>query len=253
MEKIKGLSIIILTKNESKIIEKLLHDVSWGQECIIVDNGSTDDTVQIARKSGANVIVDPTPDFSVLRNRGAEAAQGPWLFYLDTDEEVTHELHQEIANTIAHFDEKKDIPAYTIKRKNFYFGTQWPLEDGMIRFIFKPRLTGWFGKIHETATIQGSVGTLTNTLVHRTHSSLEEMVEKTNDWSEIEAKLRLDAHHPKIVPWRVIRMFVTEFFHSFITQKGYKVGTIGLLESMYQGFSVSITYCKLWELQQKAI
>ena len=77
------------------------------------------------------------------------------------------------------------------------------------------------------------------------------MLRKTNEWSEYEAKLRLASSHPKLVPWRFVRVMVTEFFNSYVKNKGYKNGTLGLIEGLYQAFSIFITYAKLWEMQNK--
>jgi hypothetical protein len=97
----------------------------------------------------------------------------------------------------------------------------------------------------------GLVGNLAGELKHDTHRSLEEMVAKTNEWSEIEAELRKSAHHPLISWWRLLRVTVTGFWNSFILQGGWRAGTVGWIESMYQGFSLFITYAKLWEMQEK--
>jgi hypothetical protein len=77
------------------------------------------------------------------------------------------------------------------------------------------------------------------------------MVAKTNEWSEYEARLRLNAKHPRLVAWRFIRVMMTAFTDSFIKSKGYRNGTYGFIEAIYQAFSMFITYAKLWELQQK--
>jgi glycosyltransferase involved in cell wall biosynthesis len=250
MEKINSVSIIILAKNEESGIRDLIQTFHWAGEVIVVDNDSTDTTQKEATNAGAKVISAGGTDFSKLRSIGAKEAKGPWLLYIDTDEVVTEELKKEIISILSTSDKEIDIPAYTIKRKNYYLGKQWPFSDGMIRFIYKPRLKGWFGALHETASIDGRTGELTHKLIHNTHTSFEDMVRKTNEWSNIEAKLRLDANHPKIAAWRICRVFCTGFSNSFIHQKGFQVGTIGILESLYQGFSLAITYCKLWELQK---
>ena len=70
-------------------------------------------------------------------------------------------------------------------------------------------------------------------------------------WSTIEAELRFKARHPKMTWWRFPRVMFTAFYDSYIKQKGYKVGAVGIMESMYQAFSIFITYAKLWELQNK--
>jgi hypothetical protein len=77
------------------------------------------------------------------------------------------------------------------------------------------------------------------------------MVQKTNSWSDIEARLRLEANHPPVSWWRIIRVMITGFVNSYFSQQGWRAGTVGFIESIYQAYSIFITYAKLWELQQK--
>lgn len=247
------LSAIIITKNQENVIGSCVKSLSWTDECIVVDNGSTDETATIAKKNGAIVCIKSGRNFAEIRNAGAQVAKGDWLLYVDTDEEIPPALIAEIQKITATLPEKSDIQAYVIKRQNYYLGKKWPYVDGMIRLIYKPSLIEWFGELHETARINGTVGTLDHLMIHKTHRTLEEMVEKTNQWSEIEAQLRLDHKHPRIVSWRLLRVFITGFLASYIKQGGWKMGTAGCVESMYQGFSMFITYAKLWEKQQKKL
>ena len=77
------------------------------------------------------------------------------------------------------------------------------------------------------------------------------MVNKTIEWSKTEAQLRLSINHPKMTWWRFPRVMITAFLNSYIRQGGYKVGMVGLIESVYQSFSMFITYARLWELQNE--
>lgn len=242
------ISCIILTKNEGSRIKSLIDRArAWVDEIIVVDNGSIDSTVEIAKEAGATVIHVPAMDFSLMRNAGAKRAKGDWLLYLDTDEEVTKELKEEIL--LATKQDK--YRAFFLRRKNIYMNHPWPRMDGMIRLIKKDALEGWEGRIHETARIRGLVGTLRYPLIHRSHNTLEDMLQQTNDWSEIEADLRFSSNHPSVVSWRLFRVFITGFFDSYVKQRGWTVGTVGIIESVYQGFSMMITYAKLWEKQHR--
>jgi len=78
------------------------------------------------------------------------------------------------------------------------------------------------------------------------------MLNKTIQWSQAEAKLRYDTKHPRVVVWRLIRVMVTGFWNSYITQKGWKAGTAGLVESIFQAYSMFATYSTLWEMQKKS-
>jgi glycosyltransferase involved in cell wall biosynthesis len=241
-----SLSAIILSKNEEARIGVCLYALGWAGERIVVDNGSTDKTAAIASQKKALVIEDSSRNFSKIRNAGAKRAKGEWLLYVDADEIVTRELRTEIERVVT----LNEYNAYFIPRKNYYLGVVWPYEDGMVRLIRKKSLTGWIGVLHEHPQVKGKTGKLTNHLIHHTHRTLEEMVAKTNEWSDYEANLRFSAHHPGIVWWRLIRVMITAFWNSYFVQGGWKTGTVGLIESMYQSFSMFITYAKLWELQR---
>ena len=242
------IDVIIIAKNEASRIASCMSGVAWANHIFVIDNDSAAETAGIARKNGAHVIKSSTDNFSELRELGAQSAQSEWLFYLDADESVTIELRDEILKIVRN---QADFDAYTLPRKNYYLGFPWPYRDGMVRLMKKDSLTSWAGKLHESAVVQGNVGKLKNYVIHTTHRNLEEMVDKTNIWSSAEAGLRFDKEHPPVVWWRFLRVMFTGFWSSFITQNGWKAGTVGWIESMYQAFSMFITYAKLWELQQK--
>jgi len=243
------LTAIIIAKNEEARIAHTLASVTFADECIVVDNGSTDTTKEIAREHGAKVFEAKERDFSGVRELGLREATGKWVLYIDADEEVAESLQNEIKNTI----KKADFTAYFVKRDTYYLGYHWPYQDTVERLFLKSALKGWHGKLHETPVYSGETALLKHPLVHRTHRTLEEMLEKTNDWSEIETKLRYDAHHPPIVWWRFLRVMGTGFIRSYVDQRGYRAGTVGWIESIYQAFSMFITYAKLWELQQNSL
>ena len=110
-------------------------------------------------------------------------------------------------------------------------------------------MKGWYGKIHESPQVEGEIGELQNYILHYTHRDLGQMLDKTNEWSEVEAELRFKSDHPKMSWWRFPRVMISAFFDSYYKQKGYKAGIAGLIESIYQSFSIFITYAKLWEKQ----
>ena len=242
------LSAIIIAKNESKRISACINNLSWADEIILIDNGSTDDTVSVACRHKVIVIKEHAHNFSRLRNVGARRARGSWLLYVDADETVTHRLQEEILKIIHN---PRALAAYVIPRSNVYLGHVWPHQDGMVRLIKKTSFVTWEGILHEHAIIRGSIGILSQPFIHNTHRSLAEMVAKTNEWSAYEAKLRLDVRHPPISWWRILRVMNTAFYDSFIRQGGWKAGSVGWIESIYQSFSIFITYAKLWELQNK--
>lgn len=244
-----NLSGIVIAKNEEEVISKALKSLSFCDEVIVIDNDSSDKTADLAKELGAKVFKKSTDNFSELRNYGRENAQGKFLLYIDSDEVVSLELAENIMKAIA----SDKIAAYRIKRKNFYLGkNEWPYIEKMKRLFLKEKLMGWRGSIHESPISDGSVGDLDGFLLHFTHRNLGQMLNKTISWSDEEARIRLLAKHPKITWWRFPRVMITSFFSYYIKQKGFKLGTSGLIESIYQAFSTFITYAKLWEMQNKS-
>ncbi len=244
------ISAIIIAKNEEQLIQKCLESVRFCDEIIVVDNSSTDKTAEIARKHNAEVYVITANDFSKLRNEGLKKAKGEWILYVDADERITSELAKEIQNTVRSHNTKA---AYRLKRKNFYYGNhEWPHIEHILRLFNKKYLKEWYGQLHESPKVEGEVGELNGLLLHYSHRNLSEMVKKTIEWSKIEAELRFKAGHPKMALWRFPRVMFGAFYDSYFRQEGWKAGTIGIIESMYQAFSIFITYARLWELQNKA-
>jgi glycosyltransferase involved in cell wall biosynthesis len=250
-KKLNSITVIIIAKNESARIGKCCQSVSWADEIILVDHNSTDETVSIARKFQAKIISVTAGNFSDLRNIGRLHSESEWMLYVDADELVSPALKDEIISLIDTKNTEIKSNAYKIRRVNYYYGNHlWPAEDLLERLFQKQGLDCWYGEVHESAKTVGPVGELNNPILHYTHRNLSEMISKTNEWSELEAKLRYNAGHPQIVWWRFIRVMVSGFLDSYIKQKGYQVGVVGWIESIYQAFSMYITYAKLWELQQ---
>lgn len=241
-----NISVIVIAKNEEKNIQGCLKSLKFADEIIVIDNRSVDRTVEIAKSYGAKVYIEAGSDFSRLRNIGKVKAKGNWLLYIDADERVTVELAREIK---AKLKDSSEVSYYYVMRNNFFFGKLWPLKEKIIRMMRKDALTGWKGSLHESPVVTGWADMLKSPLMHFTHSDLTAMIVKTNNWSDIEALLRFKANHPPMVWWRFWRVMLSSFFKSYIQEGGWKMGKIGLIESIYQTFSMFITYAKLWELQ----
>jgi glycosyltransferase involved in cell wall biosynthesis len=245
------LSIIILTKNAEDVIADCIDSVAFADEIVVIDSLSTDRTVDIAKMKGAKITEYEFKSFAEKRNAGLRKAKSEWVFYIDADERVTEELQAAINKDILEA-KKPEFNAYKVQRKNFYLGNhEWPVIEQMERVFRAKALHRWVGELHETPEYDGEIGTFDGFLLHYTHQNLSSMLQKTIAWSGIEAQLRFDANHPKMTWWRFPRVMLSAFYDSYIKQKGYTVGTAGLIESMYQGFSMFVTYARLWELQQR--
>jgi len=245
----KLLGAVILTKNSADTLENCLSSIKWIEEIIVIDENSSDNTLEIAKKYEAEVIETNDSNFSNKRNLGAEKCLADWIFYIDADEKVTNELKNEILSSI----KTSKYSGYAIPRKNILLGHEmkhggWS-PDYVLRLIRRKSLISWRGRLHEQPKIKGKVGKLINPLIHNSHRSLSEMVEKTNRWSEIEAELLFESNHPKMTWWRFFSVAVREFWYRGIVKLGFLDGATGIIEIIYQMYSRMITYAKLWELQ----
>jgi glycosyltransferase involved in cell wall biosynthesis len=246
MSKISG---VVIAKNEEEMIGEALDSLDFCDEIIVIDNGSTDKTKEIAEKRGAKIYEIQTNDFSEIRNFGLSKAESDWILYLDADERIDDKLKDSVQTAVS---SNSGHVAYFLKRKNFYFGShEWPYIEKLQRLFKKENLKGWRGKLHESPVFEGEAGRLDDGFIlHFTHRDLESMLNKTIAWSSAEALLRYNSGHPKMTWWRFPRVMISAFLNSYIKQKGYKAGAVGIIESMYQAFSMFITYAKLWELQK---
>lgn len=247
----KDLTALIVSRNDSDVISSAIKSLQgFADEIIVIDSNNDNETTKIVKQLKANVVKHPFKDFSDQRNFAILQAYTKWVFYLDSDERVTPEFKEEVEKTIRNFDENSNIGGFFVKRKTFFYGKDWGLEDNVQRLFLKSKFIEWKGVVHETPIIKGDFGTIISPINHLTHRNLSQMIRKTNEWSEYEARLRFDSNHPRMKPWRFVRVMASEFFNSFFRNKGYSNGTHGLIEAIYQAFSIFITYAKLWEMQE---
>lgn len=245
------LSVIVIAKNEEKMIAPCLESIKQlADEIIVVDNGSSDKTIEIAKRYTDKIMSFEGQDFAALRNKAAEKVVGDWILYVDADERVLSSLKEEILELVQNGDKS----AYAISRRNIIFGKEVSYgsykHDWVIRLLRKKDFDGWVGRVHEYPKFKGTLGFTKNSLLHLTHRGVDQMILKNLEWSNIDANLRLEAGHPKMEGWRFLRIFITELFYQGIIRKGFFNGTVGVMDSMIQVFSLFTTYVRLWEIQQ---
>lgn len=241
---------IVITKNEEAQIDECLSSLSWCNEIVVVDTGSNDKTIQIAKKHTGVVVGTEGGSYSDWRNLGLLKAKNEWIFYLDSDERCSDSLRNEILNTTS---SKTVFSYFAIPRSNIILGKEmkhggwWP--DYVKRLYKKRNIKGWVGELHEEPRVEGKMGFLTNPITHIKHDNFKDMLEKTNTWSAVEAKLMFDANHPPMNPLRFTSAITREIWKRMVLEKGFLDGPEGILYSIYQMYSKFISYAKLWELQ----
>ncbi len=244
------LSAVVVVRNEEEMIKVCLESLKWADELVLIDNGSTDKTLEIAKKYTDKIFKYDGQDYSQMRNMGMEKSKGDWVVYVDADERVLTPLKEELLNIV----EDSKHSAYAISRKNIIYGQAVSYgsyqKDWMIRLFKRSDFKSWEGSIHEHGTFNGSLGYTKNSLLHLTHRDLDQVVNKSLRWSHYDAKLRLDANHPAMSGWRLIRILITETFYQGVVRRGFFSGTVGTIDTLLQTFSLVFTYIRLWEMQQ---
>lgn len=233
------------------MIANCLASVQFADEIIVIDSGSTDNTLEIAAREGAKIIKVSGGSFKDWRNRGAKESNSDWLLYIDADERVTPKLAREITDTI----QFTSNAAFALRRNNIHFG-HWMQHGGwendrIVRLFKRSHLREWTGDVHESAAVDGILGELTEPLVHLTHRNIRDGLVKSYTWTDIEARLLFEAHTKPVRPFTLVRKFLMEFFRRLVFKKGYKDGIEGWIEAFQQAINRFFVYERLWELQQK--
>ena len=216
------------------------------------DDENIKDCIKSAQLLTQNIIlVFPTSTFvETVRESGIKQVKTDWVLILDADERLTEELAKEIKE-ILRFAQDDMVGYYKIPRKNIFAGVKWLKHGGwwpdyQIRLINRKYFIGWPKRIHSTPQIKGNYGYLKNPLIHYFHGDLNKMVEKTIVFEDIESDLLYKAGKTANTPI-FFRKYFAELYRRMFKGLGFLDGTIGIIESIYQAFSKTITYLFLYE------
>lgn len=246
------LSVIIITKNEADNIHTCLESVGWADEIIVVDSGSSDDTVNICRTLGAQVhTTTDWPGFGIQKNRALSHATCEWVLSLDADERVTPDLRSEIESALK---DPHGNDAYRIPRLSSFCGkymrhSGW-YPDLVTRLFQRGAARFSDDLVHESLIVNGSVGELHQPLLHETFHDLEELLAKINHYSTAGARM-LNEKHKTATLKRAVGHAVWAFFRSYIIRTGFLDGREGFMLAVSTAESVYYRYAKLMLLNNK--
>lgn len=243
------LSVAIITKNEEKRLPDCLKSVSFADEIVIVDSGSTDKTPDIAREFGCRFFVEEWKGYGPQKNSAAQKCNNEWVLIIDADESVPEEARQKIAETLR----SPSADAYSVKRKNFFNGKWirhcgwWP--DRVVRLVRKSK--GSFQQsIHERWVTDGAVENLDAIIEHRSFDSYSAMLRKLDEYSTATAQQLFNAGKSTNALAPLIHGMST-FVRLYILKKGALDGFDGLVISLTNAGGSFFKYAKLLELQRK--
>ncbi len=245
------ISVTVITWNEGKNIKRCLDSVKgWTDEIIVVDEESSDETVEIAKKLGAKIYFHKRDRFvEPARNFSFQKASGDWILILDADEEIPIAL----AKKLKALTQKKGINFFRIPRKNIIFGKWikhrgwWP--DYNIRFFRKGKVK-WLEKIHSIPLTRGKGEDLPDkeayAIIHYHYQSISQYLERLSRYSDIQSRELIKSGYQ--FKWRdLINKPTGEFLSRFFAREGYKDGLHGLALAALQAFSELVVYLNIWE------
>lgn len=243
------ISVVIQTYNEEANIKECIESArQLTDSIIVVDTESTDRTVELAKQEHVPVYCHPFVEYvEPVRNFAIKKATTPWVFLLDADERFTPELISEINRRI----DKEPFTYYKVSRKEYFGKKTWLKHGGwwpnhIIRLINTKSFVNWPPAIHSTPEINGTCGMLEHSILHFSKNDYEVIVNKTINFEDKESELLYKADRP-VSRNTFFRKFFGELYRRLIKKQGFRDGTIGLIESLYQAFSKTITYLYLYE------
>ena len=283
------LSVVIITYNEEANLGRTLESVkplvSDGKgEIIIVDSGSIDRTVEIAKSYGAKVFIEEWKGYAAQKNSALDKATGNWILSLDADEEADGKLVEEIGwlmNAIPVW-EQHELPTQSDSRSKELRnrGTEYGLDERDLNGFFIPRQNRFLGRwikfggfwpdskprlfrrgkarfenrlVHEDAKVQGVTSAVQHgVLIHHSYPTLSDYLDHMNRYSSLGAEMAIAKGHRGFGLIDIVIRPLATFIYNYFFRLGFLDGREGLLLHLYHAVYVSWKYAKAWELARTA-
>jgi glycosyltransferase involved in cell wall biosynthesis len=243
-----SLTAIVITKNEEENIAACLQSVSFANQIVVLDGGSTDETATIAASAGAEVSINKDwPGFGVQKNRALALAKEDWVLSIDADERVSEELANEIQAVLV----APQFDVYNFPRLSSYCGQEmhhsgW-YPDRVARLFRRGSARFSDDLIHESLVTQRVVGQLQSPLLHRSFDSLEDVLDKVNAYSSAGAR-QLQIRGKRSSLGKALVHGLWTFFRTYVLRLGFLDGKMGFVLAISNAEGTYYRYLKLWLL-----
>lgn len=243
------ISVTIITLNEEKNIKAALESVKdLANEIVVVDCGSKDKTVEIAKRFGAKVFSRKFDNFANQKNWATLKTSNEWILSLDADEIISKELAGEIKIAI----QDNNYSGYLISRRNFILGAEikhsrWSPDKHI--WLWKKNKGKWVGDVHEEVKVLGKIGLLKSAKIHNSHQSVADFIEANDQYSDLESQV-LFSNKVSFSFSKMIKMSVFEFCIRFIYKKGFLDGWRGFVLAYLMAMYQLMVWIKLWDLEK---
>lgn len=244
------LSVTIITLNEEIHIARAIESVrGFAQEILVIDSGSSDRTVEIARHLGAKVVTNPWRGYGQQKNFAQSQAAYTWVLNLDADEEVSPELAIEIQQTLER-DESQKISGYSIPRLSRYLG-RWIRHGGwypnrLVRLVDRRHAEWTEPTVHEECVVNGAVLPLRYDLLHYPFRDIGDQILTNLRFSRLGSDALLRKGQARNLALLILKP-IGKFLETYMIKQGFRDGIPGLIISVNAAHSIFLKYAYLFE------
>lgn len=244
------LSLVLITKNAGKSLEKCLQTAQWIPNKVVIDSGSADDTVEIAKQAGATVIHQEWLGFGPQKQFAVMQAPTDWVLCLDADEFLSPELSKSLQVL---FEQNELLDAYKFPRSNKFLGHFLKHGEGYpdwsLRLFNKTRARWSDDLVHEKVVAISeskpiTVGKLNGDLMHESGESISHYIEKQNRYTDIQAKLMIE-EGKRVSAFRLIFSPLMRFVKFYFVKRGFLDGLPGFVHITIGCFAAFLKYLKV--------
>lgn len=246
------LSVAIITENEEDNLPSCLKSVEFADQIVVVDSGSTDQTVKIAKDFGCNVYIEPWRGFGPQKQSAINKCTHSWVLVIDADERFPIQKSFIIKKIIC--DPNNKTAGYSFPRKNYFQGSWikhmgwWP--DRIVRLFRKELGIMSSDSVHESIIINGPIEPLDIPLEHYTESHFDKILNKINLYSSLGAEKAYAQGKRSTIPLAFFRAQLA-FLHNYFLRLGFLDGRAGLTLAITDSVNKFFKYAKLWQLNQQ--
>jgi glycosyltransferase involved in cell wall biosynthesis len=244
-------SVTIITRNEEGNLRRAIESVRWADEVVVVDSGSTDRTVPLARELGARVFENPWPGYGQQKNHAQRQATHDWILNIDADEVVSPALAREIQDTLERVASGQEArKGFSLPRKTFYLG-RWIRHGGwypnyLVRLADR-RAARWSEpEVHEALEVQGGIGRLKAALEHYSFESIQDQIVTNLRFSSLGGReLARRGQRPSLL--KLLGKPAGKFVETYLLKRGFLDGLPGFIISVNAAHSMFLKYAYLFE------
>lgn len=244
------ISVVLIALNEQDNIARAIRSVSWADEVLVFDSGSTDKTMDIAKNMGAKVLEGGWQGFGKTKQAATELARHDWIFSLDCDEEVTGALAAEIHKK---FTELDPTAVYKIPRSSYFLGA-WIRHGGWYPDyqgrLFNRKNAGWNqAEVHEKVEAKAEAFMVSG-LNHYVFKNLEHQVNTNNRYSTLLA-IQMGKNGKSFSMFHFLTKPAVKFIENYFLKLGFLDGWAGYVIAKNAAYSVFLKWSKLHEIEMR--